>query len=285
MAHNHKCLKCDTKFKSKKKTQKYCSRECYDLIQKDRIPHNKIIHDNKCNYCKKRVNRIIEKGSNNIYCSRACYLKVHKEKTKIKECLYCNNKFESNSQNKDNKYCCNQCMMDDRRLKSTSENNIIGSTIDRKFFIKRCKECSSIFYPKKAQFIMCSSKCVSDNFKNNESRKEKISLSTKGKLSHAYIDHPLRDKKRDKPSYTLKKHVYSLFGNSCFNCGSENDLSIDHHTPNIKGGMLNDSNAVLLCRKCNSKKKSLSPSIFYNNKQIIKLEKMGIVENSLLCFI
>lgn len=64
------------------------------------------------------------------------------------------------------------------------------------------------------------------------------------------------------------KDVYRRFNNKCFNCGSTERLSIDHHHPLSGGHALNASNAVLLCVRCNSKKKDKHPSVFYDCSQI-----------------
>ena len=44
--------------------------------------------------------------------------------------------------------------------------------------------------------------------------------------------------------------IYNQFNHKCFNCGQDNDLTLDHHIPLIKGGFLTLQNTVLLCRKC-----------------------------------
>ena len=80
--------------------------------------------------------------------------------------------------------------------------------------------------------------------------------------------------------YTKSDELYtrSLFNNKCFNCGSKDNLTIDHNYPLILGNALTRSNAVLLCSSCNSKKKDKTPEDFYNSIQLNNLNKLGIIK-------
>lgn len=81
--------------------------------------------------------------------------------------------------------------------------------------------------------------------------------------------------------------VKSLFQYRCFNCGiSENEhkqihgqcLNIDHHWPLILGYPLTRSNAVVLCRCCNSTKGDKPPTQFYSKEQLeILKDQYGVV--------
>ncbi|TDT71824.1 HNH endonuclease [Hypnocyclicus thermotrophus] len=73
-----------------------------------------------------------------------------------------------------------------------------------------------------------------------------------------------------------KEYIFNLFNNKCFNCGSTNNLEIDHHYPISKGYPLkykNKYNAVLLCRDCNIKKSNKFPENFYLKSQLEVLKK------------
>jgi hypothetical protein len=72
------------------------------------------------------------------------------------------------------------------------------------------------------------------------------------------------------------KQVYSKFDNQCFNCGSKENLAIDHHVPLSKGKQLTLSNAVILCRSCNSSKKDKMPKDFYSKEQLQELRGLGV---------
>lgn len=52
----------------------------------------------------------------------------------------------------------------------------------------------------------------------------------------------------------LKKIILARDGNICKNCGTKDDLQIDHIKPFSKGGTDDINNLQVLCRKCNHKK-------------------------------
>jgi 5-methylcytosine-specific restriction endonuclease McrA len=64
------------------------------------------------------------------------------------------------------------------------------------------------------------------------------------------------------------------FNCKCVNCNSSNNLTIDHHFPLSKGNPLSLSNAVVLCRSCNSSKGAKSPEDFYTTKILKKINKI-----------
>lgn len=52
----------------------------------------------------------------------------------------------------------------------------------------------------------------------------------------------------------LRNKIFKRDGFKCVSCLSEENLSIDHILPFIKGGMAEPCNLQTLCRTCNSKK-------------------------------
>jgi 5-methylcytosine-specific restriction endonuclease McrA len=68
------------------------------------------------------------------------------------------------------------------------------------------------------------------------------------------------------------KYIYSKFNHSCFNCGSEEKLCLDHHYPLSKGYPLILKNAVLLCGSCNTSKNNKFPQNFYTESKLKQLE-------------
>ena len=71
--------------------------------------------------------------------------------------------------------------------------------------------------------------------------------------------------------------IYSRFNNQCFNCGSKNNLTIDHHKPLSGGFGLSIDNAVILCNPCNASKCDRMPQEFYKPYQLEILNGLGII--------
>ena len=66
--------------------------------------------------------------------------------------------------------------------------------------------------------------------------------------------------------------TFARFDNKCFRCGSCENLAIDHNKPLSKGFKLDLTNAVLLCKSCNSKKHTKMPEDFYSLEELLLLE-------------
>ena len=71
-----------------------------------------------------------------------------------------------------------------------------------------------------------------------------------------------------------RKTTFNKFGNRCFNCNSENNLTVDHHMPLSAGFPLEENNAVVLCRSCNSSKGTKLPKEFYTKTQLKELQNV-----------
>ena len=79
-------------------------------------------------------------------------------------------------------------------------------------------------------------------------------------------------------NYTIDDYEYTkkIFNGKCFRCGSIEKLCVDHHMPLSKGFGLSRSNAVILCKSCNSCKKNKHPLEFYTEDEILRLSNIGI---------
>ena len=66
-----------------------------------------------------------------------------------------------------------------------------------------------------------------------------------------------------------EQYTMDLFNQSCVNCGSIEDLQIDHHYPLSKGNALTRNNAVVLCISCNSSKGAKLPEEFYTPEKLL----------------
>lgn len=61
-----------------------------------------------------------------------------------------------------------------------------------------------------------------------------------------------------------RKLTFQVFGNKCANCGSTENLAIDHFEPLSKGNPLTPLNACVLCQSCNSSKSVKPPEHFFD---------------------
>ena len=108
--------------------------------------------------------------------------------------------------------------------------------------------------------------------------RKKWEQSEAGKMSRKIA----RQKRREKElydNYSKDDLLYTqqLFNYKCFNCPETENLELDHHNPLSRGNSLNRSNAVILCKSCNSSKKDKSPVDFYTIEQINLLEEQYLI--------
>ena len=98
-------------------------------------------------------------------------------------------------------------------------------------------------------------------------------------LSKIYRQRRRAKKQGLKENYTKDDRVYTmnLFNNICFNCGSTDNLEIDHHKCLNDGFPLSRTNAVVLCRSCNASKHTKKPKEFYSKDKILLLETYNII--------
>lgn len=54
----------------------------------------------------------------------------------------------------------------------------------------------------------------------------------------------------------VKEHVFNKYGKKCLRCGSDENITLDHVVPVIKGGKNSLDNLQPLCASCNSWKNS-----------------------------
>ena len=95
------------------------------------------------------------------------------------------------------------------------------------------------------------------------------------------IDKPEHKKRKDnirvlrrKKSTAFRNKVMQRFGRRCFNCGTANNLNIDHHFPAKDWTELTENNAVVLCESCNKQKGTKAPEDFYSIKQLSVLNEL-----------
>lgn len=64
------------------------------------------------------------------------------------------------------------------------------------------------------------------------------------------------------PSKELRQSVYARDDHQCVYCGSVDDLTIDHKTPELRGGTHDFENLHTACRPCNASKRDLTHEEF-----------------------
>lgn len=60
------------------------------------------------------------------------------------------------------------------------------------------------------------------------------------------------------PSKAFRQEVYDRDGGACVYCGSVDDLTLDHKTPEMHGGDNSTDNLQTACRRCNAQKRDLT---------------------------
>lgn len=64
------------------------------------------------------------------------------------------------------------------------------------------------------------------------------------------------------PPKAVREAVYGRDGHACVYCRSAEDLTIDHRTPELRGGTHDQENLQTACRQCNARKRDLTHEEF-----------------------
>ena len=83
-------------------------------------------------------------------------------------------------------------------------------------------------------------------------------------------------KKALNENYTVADEAFTLrlFDHACFNCGSKENLTVDHYRPLSKGNALTLTNAIILCKSCNSRKNNKDPEQFFSEEQTTIIQEV-----------
>ena len=151
-------------------------------------------------------------------------------------------------------YHCKKCRLLGLKKKYATDESFREKT-KRKENQRRLKNLEKYKRKKKAEYRRNKDTYLA---KNLERRARKLNLDEQ--ISRAF-----------------RRFIKLKFNNECFNCGSTKKLSLDHHKPLSKGHVLNESNCVLLCQSCNSRKKDKDPEDFYTKNQLKILNEVYFV--------
>lgn len=101
---------------------------------------------------------------------------------------------------------------------------------------------------------------VMSKFLSNFDDYEKATGYTENSFYERFIKPVIKAQKKRKESnkskitHDFKWAVWKRDNFTCINCGSRDNLSVDHILPESKGGKLTMENTQTLCISCNSKK-------------------------------
>lgn len=165
---------------------------------------------------------------------------------------------------------CSKCKKEKSRDNFYKRSDCLGS------FSSSCKECKHISSKKWYKDNLEKFKENNKNWRkaNPERAKESARKSAKKwrKTNPEKVKCYSRKKRAMKQAvnenYTAADVLitFEAFNNQCYNCNSTDDLCVDHHRPLSKGNALSFSNAVILCRSCNSSKIARNPEEYYGLK-------------------
>jgi len=124
--------------------------------------------------------------------------------------------------------------------------------------------------------------------KYREEHKEENSNLCKKRYKEKKEWYDLRDRKKRAKKKGVNEHftaadkryTMALFKERCFNCGSTEQLELDHHYCLDDGNALTRENAVILCGTCNRRKDTLDPKDFYTRDKFNKVT--DILEGTLI---
>ena len=75
-----------------------------------------------------------------------------------------------------------------------------------------------------------------------------------------------------------RKQIKESWDHKCAYCGSEEDLTLDHVTPQSKGGPDTTDNVVCCCRSCNHSKGHEEWKLWYVQQDFYSEEKFDKIE-------
>lgn len=251
----------------------------------------------RCGRCKRDRELIcFGKHSNSkdglqIWCKdckkKYCLDNVENEKNRRKK-YYQKNKNKINKKNKEY-YKNNKEKISEYYKQYVKENKEKIKEYKKQYYTEhenKIKEYKKEYYEKHKEDILKCNKLYRTN------NKEKVSEINK-KWQRDHIECTKKIKRKGSRKRRAKKaeveelfdsdmeaFVLDVFDNKCFNCGSINNLHIDHFRPLSRGFKLEISNALVLCISCNSAKHNKMPEKYFGTNKSKIIQKI-LNENNL----
>ena len=179
------CINCGKEYTSKKKTSKFCSRDC-------RRDYTNVACE--CEYCGKSITiyrnkyqKILSGEQKHIFCSKECATEFSKNSV-IKVCEYCGKEYKICNAFKDiQRFCSRECLYKWKREKSIC-------------YVQRiCEYCGEEFTTTYPGQIYCSNNCKALSQRNRAEctcdfcgKKFQRIVSEVNKTKHHYCSNPCR---------------------------------------------------------------------------------------------
>ena len=155
----------------------------------------------------------------------------------------------------------------------------------------KCKDCTKAYYEENKEKILAGSKVYCEDNKEQRAERSRVWRAANPERSAAHVkawqlNNPDKTKatwrkRRAKKlevneNYTKEDEAFTknLFDHACFNCGSTENLEVDHYRPLSKGNALTLTNAIILCRSCNSSKGPKDPEEFFSEEQTMIIQEV-----------
>lgn len=270
----YNCLTCDKQTKAVKgKSNKFCSIDCYRVMQRSGAYKKGSSRIHKCTNCGNTVVGVSKNKKRDgsqcdyIFCNRDCYdIYRSKIKAEIKGvCLNCNTEItKTMTSNRNPKYCGNICKLEHKKSKD-----------------RHCVSCgvwfSSLKWNSSAGRLVadnnrktCSYQCQIQHIKTNQGRKEKISKAFSG-ANHpnwqggsSYLDNRGF---RGSNWKLIRSKVIERDNFKCLHCGMGQDehkkkygcdFNVNHKIPFYQFGGKTElanrlNNLETLCKSCHTK--------------------------------
>lgn len=274
---NCTCPQCNNQFKPRNKTSKFCGIDCYRAFQKtdeylDNYSKKRTLDKNRhsCTNCGDEVVRQVSTRRNGekadyVYCNRKCY-DDHRSSIRAKvtgQCKHCDTDLSKAVTGSANSvYCSMDC-----RNKDVRPNP------------RPCINCKVVFEPIKYHSDgdryswddskkTCSTKCLREFYRTDESRKEKISAAFKGDKHPNWLGGVSHHKRsfRGVDWQELRQQAMKRDGHKCCHCGISHDeqferynrsFSINHIVPFFQSVTTEKANKLsnleTLCDSCHTK--------------------------------
>lgn len=243
--HVHKCKNCKASFRSSKKVQHYCGRDCYESFVGRGL--------SACSHCGR--NYTPKASDRTTYCSRDCAYAYRANRSKLvgelrahrrmaarrKTCVHCD-VFFIGSQAK--AYCSDECAREAQRVRSLArlEDDYVAPSY-------KCRECGVVFNPeyRDKRRVYCSKTCAKRA--GRRTMKARRRARKRGSVADPINPYDIFDRDKWRCQLCGVATPRRLRGSH-----DERAPELDHVIPLSLGGSHTYGNVQCACRRCNNAK-------------------------------